>query len=128
MISFTTAISICAIGVFSGYFIGLVGIGAGVVMIPLLLYNGFTIQQAVASGLFLQLVPQTLPSLYMYYKTNHFLLWESVALAVGSLIGTCIGSYCATKGYITQKQLYIILCALLMVTAVYIYCTHVMGK
>lgn len=126
MISITTTISILCIGVFSGYFIGLVGIGAGVVMIPLLLYNGFTIQQAVASGLFLQLIPQTLPSLYMYYKSNHFLLWESVALAVGSLIGTMIGSYYATNGFITQKQLYIILCVLLTITVIYIYYKHIL--
>ena len=126
MITFTTAVSIICIGLFSGYFIGLVGIGAGVIMIPLLLYNGFTIQQAVASGLFLQLIPQTLPSLYLYYKSNHFLLWESVALAVGSLIGTLLGSYYATNGYLTQKQLYGVLCVLLIITSIYIFYKHIL--
>ena len=83
----TTTSLLVGIGLISGYFIGLVGIGAGVIMIPMLLYAGFTIQQAVAAGLFLQLIPQSLPAVYMYYKTNNFLFWESLILVGGSTVG-----------------------------------------
>ena len=51
------------IGLFTGISIGIVGIGAGVLLIPLLTYFGVSIKTAVATGLALQLVPQSLPGL-----------------------------------------------------------------
>lgn len=48
----------------SGLAIGTVGIGAGVLFIPLLAFYGIPIKVAV--GLALQLIPQSLPG--FYYK------------------------------------------------------------
>ena len=121
----TPAIALVAIGLLSGYFIGLVGIGAGVIMIPMLMYSGFTIQQAVAAGLFLQLIPQSLPAVYMYYKTNHFLFWESLVLVVGSLIGTLIGAYQSSHRWISDRSIYIILFVLMVLSSAYVFVKHV---
>lgn len=114
-----------AIGLVSGYFIGLVGIGAGVIMIPMLLYAGFTLQQAVAAGLFLQLIPQSLPAVYMYYKTNNFLFWESLILVVGSTVGTLLGAYQSSHGWLSKRTLYIILFTLMVVSSVYVFYKHI---
>ena len=121
----TTTSLLVGIGLISGYFIGLVGIGAGVIMIPMLLYAGFTIQQAVAAGLFLQLIPHSLPAVYMYYKTNNFLFWESLILVVGSTVGTLIGAYQASHGWLTKRTLYIILFTLMMISSGYVFYKHI---
>ena len=123
MISPTTLL--IAIGLVSGYFIGLVGIGAGVIMIPMLLYAGFTLQQAVAAGLFLQLIPQSLPAVYMYYKTNNFLFWESLILVVGSTVGTLLGAYQSSHGWLSKRTLYIILFTLMVVSSAYVFYKHI---
>lgn len=121
----STIATLTVIGLVSGYFIGLVGIGAGVIMIPMLLYAGFTIQQAVAAGLFLQLIPQSLPAVYMYYKTDNLLVWESIVLVVGSLLGTLVGAYQSTHNWITKRSLYIILFVLMVASSAYIFCRHI---
>lgn len=114
-----------AIGLVSGYFIGLVGIGAGVIMIPMLLYAGFTIQQAVAAGLFLQLIPQSLPAVYLYYKTNNFLFWESLVLVLGSMVGTLVGAYQSSHAWLSKRSLYIILFTLMMISSTYVFFKHI---
>ena len=121
----TSISALVGIGIVSGYFIGLVGIGAGVIMIPMLLYTGFTLQQAVAAGLFLQLIPQSLPAVYMYYKTNNFLFWESLVLVFGSLAGTLVGAYQASHGWLSRKTLYVILFILMMISSVYVLLRHI---
>jgi uncharacterized membrane protein YfcA len=122
----TSAAALIAIGLLSGYFIGLVGIGAGVIMIPLLMYTGFSVQQAVAAGLFLQLIPQSLPAVYMYYKTNNFLFWESLVLVLGSLVGTLVGAYQSSHRWISDRALYIILFVLMVLSSVYVLVKHVL--
>ena len=48
------------VGIISGFFIGLVGIGAGVIVIPGLTMAGLTVKQAVTTGLLLQAIPLSL--------------------------------------------------------------------
>ena len=121
----TTTATLIGIGILSGYFIGLVGIGAGVIMIPMLLYIGFTIQQAVAAGLFLQLIPQSLPAVYMYYKTNNFLLWESIVIVFGSMVGTLFGAYQSSHGWISKRTIYLILFSLMVLSSAYVFYKHI---
>ena len=56
------------IGILSGISMGVIGIGAGLITIPLLIYSGLNIQQAVSVGLIIQIIPQTLPATIIYYK------------------------------------------------------------
>ena len=80
-------LALVPIGLLVGYFVGIVGICAGVILMPLLLGYGFTLTQAVAAGLFLQVVPQSLPGLWVYWKHGEVRLWECVVLAVASALG-----------------------------------------
>lgn len=116
------------IGVLAGYFIGLVGIGAGVIMIPLLVVNGFTLEQAVAAGLMLQLVPQSLPAIYVYWKNSHVLLRECVLLIVASMLGMFIGACHTNSGWLSQKALYGILLGILAFSAAYIVWTKLLEQ
>lgn len=104
------------IGIITGISIGLVGIGAGVLFIPFLVYYGLPIKSAIAVGLALQLVPQSLPGFYLYYKegfVNWFVIFWTL---IGSTIGILIGSYLSTMGYVTERDIYKIL-FIIMVTA-----------
>lgn len=113
------------VGLVSGFFIGIVGIGAGVIVIPLLVGLGFSIKEAVAAGLFMQLLPQSLPALYMYHKANHLRLIESFILLFGSTIGMIIGAMQSTRNMFSERILYIILFILMMISTIYIFFRHV---
>jgi uncharacterized membrane protein YfcA len=119
---------VALVGVLAGYFIGLVGIGAGVIMIPLLVVNGFTLEQAVAAGLMLQLVPQSLPAIYVYWKNNHVLVRECVLLIVTSMLGMFLGACHTNSGWLSKRCLYVILVAILAATGVYVTWTKVLAR
>lgn len=93
-------------GLLSGFVMGMIGIGGGAFLVPLLLFSGLTLQQATAIVLLTQVVPQTLPALLLYYKNNTLPIKEGILVILGSLIGTTIGAYVSTSGYMSQKLLY----------------------
>ena len=55
-----------------GAIVGLLGIGGGVLYLPLLVHYNFSFQQAVAISLFLNTIPNALPGLYLYYQHGFF--------------------------------------------------------
>lgn len=108
------------IGIITGISIGLVGIGAGVLFIPFLVSYGVPIKTAIAVGLALQLVPQSLPGFYLYYKegfVNWFVIFWTL---IGSTIGILIGSYLSTMGYVNERDIYKILFIIMVATSVHI--------
>lgn len=108
------------IGIITGISIGLVGIGAGVLFIPFLVFYGLPIKSAIAVGLALQLVPQSLPGFYLYYKegfVNWFVIFWTL---IGSTIGILIGSYLSTMGYVTERDIYKILFIIMVATSIHI--------
>lgn len=46
------------IGALSGISMGIVGVGAGMITIPLLIYTGLTVKQAVGISLIMQFYPK----------------------------------------------------------------------
>lgn len=115
------------IGLISGISVGILGIGAGVIMIPLLINAGLTIKQAIAVGLVLQVVPQSLPGVIMHYRNGTLPIKESVYVVLGSGIGIAIGTYILTSKIIPdEKYLYASLCILIIAIAIYIWFKHVM--
>jgi len=108
------------IGIITGISIGLVGIGAGVLFIPFLVSYGVPIKTTIAVGLALQLIPQSLPGFYLYYKegfVNWFIIFWSM---IGSAIGIFIGSYLSTKSIITERDIYKILFIIMVMTSIHI--------
>lgn len=108
------------IGVVTGISIGLVGIGAGVLFIPFLVYYGLPIKTAIAVGLALQLVPQSLPGFYLYYKEGYVNWFVIFWTLIGSTLGILIGSYLSTMGYVTERDIYKILFIIMVATSVHI--------
>jgi uncharacterized membrane protein YfcA len=108
-----------------GVIIGLIGIGGGILMLPLLVYYNFSFQQAVAISLFLNAIPNTLPGLYLYYQNGFLDFNTAIIVASGTIIGGIAGAYVGTNNYIDEKTLYRIYTGFLVMTAIYMcfyYC------
>ena len=117
-------LALVPIGLLVGYFVGIVGIGAGVILMPMLLAYGFTLTQAVAAGLFLQVVPQSLPGLWVYWKHGEVRMWECIVLAVASALGMLGGAWMANKGWLSKRTLYWILFTLMALSTAYVFCRY----
>lgn len=95
-----------AAGIISGSVMGLIGIGGGALLMPLLMFAGLSLPQSVAIVLFTQVIPQTLPGLLLYWKSGYFLWQEALVVTIGSFIGVTFGAYLASKEILTAKTLY----------------------
>jgi uncharacterized membrane protein YfcA len=86
------------IGVAVGILVGFMGVGGGVILIPLLVY-GLHMQQHVAQGtsLFLQLPPLGLGALLMYARRGKVDWLAGILCALGILLGGYFGSELAIR-------------------------------
>ena len=98
-----TIILLMCIGLTAGILSGLIGIGGGIIMVPLLLLMGFTQQQAQGTSLAALLPPVTLLAVLNYHKAG-FIDWRfAVIIALVFVVGGYIGSKIAIT--IDQKVL-----------------------
>ncbi len=105
------------IGTIAGFFMGIIGIGAGLITVPLLNYTGMSLNQAVGTSLLMQLLPQSLPGVLLYQKKGYIDFYNSFLVIFGSLLGISIGAYLITYDYIEKKYLYKILSIVLIIFA-----------
>jgi len=110
------------IGSLAGISMGSIGIGAGLITMPLLIYSGLSIPQAVASAMVMQLLPQSAPGVYHYW--NDILWTPTIFVVIGSIIGIWIGSIITTKKYISENTLYKIITVFLFISSIYFYVKH----
>lgn len=81
------------IGLLAGLLSGLVGVGGGILMIPLLImFLGFTQHQAQGTALFAMLPPIGILAAMNYYKQG-FVKWQyAVVIALAFVVGGYLGS------------------------------------
>ena len=93
LMSIQIILSLVFIGILAGILSGLVGVGGGVIMVPLLvLLLGFSQHQAQGTSLAVLVVPVTAVAVYNYYKEG-FIDWRYAAIiAVFFVIGGYFGS------------------------------------
>ena len=89
----TTCIILIVIGLLAGTLSGLVGVGGGILMIPLLImFLGLTQHQAQGTALFAMLPPIGILAAMNYYKEG-FVKWEYAAvMALTFVVGGYFGS------------------------------------
>ena len=89
----TTCIILIVIGLLAGILSGLVGVGGGILMIPLLImFLGLTQHQAQGTALFAMLPPIGILAAMNYYKEG-FVKWEYAAvMALTFVMGGYFGS------------------------------------
>ncbi len=100
----TIILSLVLIGLLAGILSGLVGVGGGIIMVPLLvLLLGFSQHQAQGTSLTVLVVPVTALAVFNYYKEG-YINWKYAAIiAVFFVVGSYFGSKLAVG--IDQKML-----------------------
>lgn len=88
---------ILLLGLVVGVLIGLMGVGGGVVLVPVLVHLlGMTQHMAQGTSLLMQLPPIGLGALYLYWKKGNVDLRAGLVCALGFLLGGYFGSVVAT--------------------------------
>lgn len=82
------------IGLVAGVFSGLLGIGGGVIVVPMLvLFLGLSVREATGTSLAALLLPVGIFGVMIYFKEDVVRLPVSALLALGLMIGVYIGSH-----------------------------------
>lgn len=100
----TIIIALIVIGLLAGILSGVMGVGGGVIMIPLMiLFLGFNQQEAQGTSLAVLAVPVTFLAAYNYYNEG-FVNWKYAGvIALFFVIGGFLGSKVAVN--LDQKTL-----------------------
>jgi len=97
----TLIISLIVIGLLAGVFSGFMGVGGGVIMIPLMIVLlGFSQHEAQGTSLAVLAIPVTFLAAYNYYSAGH-VNWK-FALIIG--LSFVVGGYFGSKFAITINQ------------------------
>lgn len=91
-IKMSTIIFLICIGLLAGFLSGILGIGGGVIMVPLLLLVGFTQHQAQGTSLAVMLPPVTLLAVLQYSKAGHVDWKMAMIISATFVIGGLFGS------------------------------------
>src|SRR5690606_40681932 len=89
----TTFLMLLLIGLVAGMLSGLIGIGGGIIIVPMLLYIGLTQQQAQGTSLAVLLPPVAFLAVINYHKAGA-IDWRYALIIAGFFI---IGSYFGSK-------------------------------
>ncbi len=93
----TTLISYLILGLLAGILSGLIGIGGGVIIVPMLIFLfGFTQHQAQGTTLAMLVPPIGILAAWTYYKQGFVDLRVAALLAAGFFIGSFFGAKFAT--------------------------------
>jgi uncharacterized membrane protein YfcA len=89
--SISIVLILMAIGIIAGSLSGLLGIGGAIVMVPALVYF-LGVNQQLAQGTSLAVIPITIFAAYNYFKAGQVNLKFALILAACFLIGSLVGS------------------------------------
>ena len=110
------------IGCITGISMGVIGIGAGLITMPLLIMSGLTVKQSVAAIMVMQLFPQSIPGVINY---NDHIIWiPTIIVIIGSVFGIWLGSYMVNNGIFDENILYKIITVFLFVSSIFFYIYH----
>jgi len=86
-------IVLLCVGLVAGFLSGLIGIGGGIVIVPVLVY-ALAMNQKTAQGttLFMFLMPIGILSVYNYHKAGHVDYKTAIIMALTFVVGSFFGS------------------------------------
>jgi len=86
-------IILLCVGVVAGFLSGLIGIGGGIIIVPILVYY-FTMNQKMAQGttLFMFMLPIGFLGVYNYYKEGQIDFKSALIMSLTFIIGSYFGS------------------------------------
>lgn len=89
----TTVLILLTVGLVAGFLSGLVGIGGGLIIIPVLVYFlQYSQQQAQGTVLFMFLLPISILGVINYYKAGYVEYKTALIMAITFIIGGYYGS------------------------------------
>lgn len=113
----TLLIGLIILGLAAGYLSGLVGIGGGIVMVPVLVFlYGFTQHKAQGTTLALLTIPVGIFGVMNYYKAGNVDIKTALLLCCGFVLGSYLGS--KTANLLSQDTLRKIFAVLMFVVAI----------
>lgn len=102
-------------GLATGWLSALLGIGGGVILIPVMVYLlKVPIQQAVGTSLVV-IIPTAVVGAWKHYNLNHVNMKIALLLALGAVVGAYIGAL--TTSYIPAEVIRKLFAILLLITA-----------
>ena len=110
------------IGILAGLSMGTIGMGAGLVTVPLLSLTGLGIKQSIAVIMVMQLLPQSIAGVINYRE--HIDWIPTTIVIIGSLFGIWWGSHLVVYNYISERIIYRLLAIFLFVSSIYFYVNH----
>lgn len=116
----TLVISLVVIGLLAGVLSGFMGVGGGVVMIPLMIVLlGFSQHEAQGTSLAVLAIPVTFLAAYNYYSEGHVNWKFAVIIALAFVVGGYLGSKFAVS--IDQNILKKVFAVILVVAAIKLF-------
>lgn len=113
----TLIIGLVILGLIAGYLSGLVGIGGGIIMVPVLvLMFGFTQHKAQGTTLALLMIPVGIFGVMNYYKAGNVDFKTALLLGAGFVLGSYLGSKTAIS--LSQETLRKAFAVLMFIIAV----------
>jgi uncharacterized membrane protein YfcA len=93
-----TILLLVAIGIMAGVVSGFVGVGGGLIIVPMLVYFlGFTQLQAQGTSLAVLLLPVGILAVYNYHKAGNVNIQYALVIATTFIVGGYVGSRLAHK-------------------------------
>ncbi|GAB5399878.1 MAG: hypothetical protein Aureis2KO_14630 [Aureisphaera sp.] len=119
--NFTVILSLVIIGLAAGVLSGFMGVGGGVVMIPLMMvFLGYDQHAAQGTSLAVLAVPVTFVAAYTYHSSGHPINWRyALVIALFFIVGGYLGSKFAVK--IDQVILKKIFACILIIAAIKLF-------
>jgi hypothetical protein len=91
--STTSLIFLLLVGLFAGFLSGMVGIGGGILIVPVLVYFfGFPQHKAQGTTLFLFVLPVGILGAYNYYKSGNIDIKTALVICATFVFGSYFGS------------------------------------
>ena len=110
--------ALIAFGVIVGVFSGVMGLGGGSVMIPVMvLAYAMTQPEAHGTSLAVMIPPVTLPAVLEYYRNGNVRIGMALWMALGVLAGSFFGAYVAN--WLPKETLKLVFGFLLIYVAAY---------
>ena len=93
-----TIVLLLILGLIAGVFSGLIGVGGGIIIVPVLtLFFGFTQKLAQGTTLALLLPPIGLLAVYTYYKSGYVDVKAAILICLGFILGGLVGAKIAVN-------------------------------
>ena len=108
------------IGLLAGAIMGVVGMGGGAIIVPALIMSGINTEHAIGTTIGVQLLPVGILAAFQYYRKGLLIPLNVLQVGLGVFIGMTVTAYLATKGYVSQLIVHVLVGIVIMIVGAFI--------